>query len=429
MEQKKGKLTGTARVYRFSLCQMLKNKANLAFLILIIVVSVCAVPVAALTTGAGLLEEESPVIERVAVYNETEYHPKLEDVGEAVFFDAIPENALEGLGSREACVTISGDSLSGYEIRVLAPQDTELGEEALSRLCRQVTEAFEAARYEALGIKPEQMEGLMKGYRVERSSREEYLGEEQAGFEARFSIQYLYAVLVMMVSVFAVSYIVRSVIEEKSSKLVETLMVSVRPLALLAGKILAAMSYILILLCLAAAGFGLSWTVSGRFLDLGMVAELVKNMGLGAEILRLDGLTAAAILVSVALAYLVFSVLSGLAGACCSSMDDVEGANMKVILVIVGCYLISLTGAGTRGGWAVALAVCPVLSAFTGPALYMMGSVSFGVLALSWVLQALVIGGLLWFAARIYDSLLMYRGSRVKLSQLFAMAGRGGEGR
>ncbi len=301
------------------------------------------------------------------------------------------------------------------------------GEETLDQLAGEAEEAFWKARYEALGIEPEQMETLMKGYRVERSSREEYLGEEQAGWETRFSVQYLCAILVMMVSVFSVSYIVRSVIEEKASKLVETLMLSVRPLALLAGKILAALSYILILLCAAAAGAGLSWAVSGRLLDLEPVAKLLENAGLRPDLTRLSGLSAAAVLVSVVLACLLFSVLSGLSGACCSSMDDVEGVNMKVVLVIVGCYVISMAGAGLEGGWAAALAICPVLSVFTGPALYMMGSVGLPVLALSWALEALVTGVLLWFAARVYDSLLIYRGSRVRLRQLFSMAG--GKGR
>ena len=59
-----------------------------------------------------------------------------------------------------------------------------------------------------------------------------------------FAPAYAASILVMFISVLASSYIVRSVTEEKVSRLAETLIVSVDPFALALGKILAVLSYV-----------------------------------------------------------------------------------------------------------------------------------------------------------------------------------------
>ena len=78
---------------------------------------------------------------------------------------------------------------------------------------------------------------------MQSQSAEEYFASDQeANWETGYWTQMIYSILVLMVSIFSVSYIVRAVVEEKSSKLVETLLVSIRPLALILGKILAVMA-------------------------------------------------------------------------------------------------------------------------------------------------------------------------------------------
>lgn len=51
--------------------------------------------------------------------------------------------------------------------------------------------------------------------------------EKTAG--SGYVIQLVYAIVVLMVSIMSVSYIIRAVVEEKSSKLVEMLLLNVRP--------------------------------------------------------------------------------------------------------------------------------------------------------------------------------------------------------
>ncbi len=53
MKQYKGQLTGTGMVYRFTLTQFLKNKANMISLIIIILFSIASVPVTSLIGNSG----------------------------------------------------------------------------------------------------------------------------------------------------------------------------------------------------------------------------------------------------------------------------------------------------------------------------------------------------------------------------------------
>lgn len=68
---------------------------------------------------------------------------------------------------------------------------------------------------------------------------DEFMGRDVVDTDSRYSIQYAYSILVMIVCIFAATYIVRAILEEKSSKLVETLLVSIKSEDMILGKILA----------------------------------------------------------------------------------------------------------------------------------------------------------------------------------------------
>lgn len=242
-----------------------------------------------------------------------------------------------------------------------------------------------------------------------------------------FWVQYGYAIAVMILCMMTTSFLLRAIVEEKESRLVELLMVSVSPLALLGGKILAVMLYVTALLLLMVLGMLGSVLLSGLLFGAGAGTEVfaaaLPYLG-GAEgsVLRVVG-TVLVVLVSLLLAYLTLSIVGGIAGACCSSMDDVGSANGAVLLVVMGGYLFScIVGAVPSHGLAVFSSLCPILSLYCAPVQWAAGNVSLAVLLLSWLLQIAVIAALMLLCARVYRELIVQRGSRVKLKQLLAMA-------
>ena len=97
-----------------------------------------------------------------------------------------------------------------------------------------------------------------------------------------------YSIFVLMLCTFVSSYIIQKVIEEKASKLAELLMVSVKPLAMLLGKILAVMTYVFGLIVSLLAVMVASYAVTGRFADTSVVINQFTAMGINAESFRLS---------------------------------------------------------------------------------------------------------------------------------------------
>ena len=247
-----------------------------------------------------------------------------------------------------------------------------------------------------------------------------------------FWVQYGYAIVVMMLCMMSTAFLLRAVVEEKESKLVELLMVSVSPLALLGGKILAVMLYVAALLLLVLFGMGGSVLLAGLLFGPGTGAEALSAVlpyltGADGGILHAVG-TVLVVLVSLLLAYLTLSVVAGIAGACCSNMEDVGSANGAVLLIVMGGYLVScVVGVVPSHGLAVFASLCPILSLFCAPVQWAAGNVPLAVLLASWALQLIVIAALMLLCARVYRELIVHRGSRVKLKQLLKMAKGGAQ--
>lgn len=251
---------------------------------------------------------------------------------------------------------------------------------------------------------------------------EEFLKADEISFDARYMIQIVYSIVVLMVCVFACSFIIRSVVEEKSSKLVETLMVSVSSESLIIGKILGIMVFIFSMLALTAAGYGLSYVVTGLFLDTSVIGVKMAEMGITSEILTIGPGLAAVVVVSLLLAYMQFALIAALSGAGCSNIEDMEGANTASVLLLMAGYIVTIVASGFGSAPAVALSLCPFVSAFAAPTYYVTGDIGIGILMLSWAVQIVIIFAECKLSAKLYDSLIMYKGSRLKLTQMLKMA-------
>ena len=253
-----------------------------------------------------------------------------------------------------------------------------------------------------------------------------FTSRDDVSFDARYAIQYGYSILVMIVCLFSCTYIVRSIVEEKSSKLVESLMVSVKSEALILGKILAVMTFIFAMIAALIIGFGLSYVVTGMFMDTSVIGESLASMGITSDLLNIGPGLIVIALISLLLAYMIFALISALNGAGCSNMEDVEAANTTAVMVVMAGYLVSVIGTSFGSDPSLFLSLCPIVSAFSAPIYYVIGDIVLGVLIASWIIQIACILLIHKVSSKVYDSLIMYKGSRLKTGQILAMAGRKG---
>ena len=424
----KDSLKGTGRIYAFTLKQLLKSKSNRVTFIILALIAILAMPVMCAIMGNDAPPETSEI---TVVYFKTNtvYEIRTRDLGEyfaAVSFDQIDyyedTSVPEQLGPTELFVNLSSDpETHDLSLTILKSAEATVSDAEISLLGSALSDSFYMSRLEAFNVTSQQIDHVMSDFRFEVMNAAEYDSNE-AGFTASYAIQYAYAIILLIVSMFSIVYIIRAVIEEKSSKLVELLMVSVKPLALLAGKILAVMTFIFGTLLVVVLLFLLSLTVSGNVFDMTPITGAIDSMGISADLLNIGPVAFISVFVSLILAYMTFSILAGLSGTSCSAMEEVEQANMSVTFTLLGAYILSVFVSSLGSGpLAIAGSLVPVVSAFVAPVQYILGGIGFGMLAASWVIQIIVIALLAMFSSRVYRSLIMYSGSRVKLKLLLSM--------
>ena len=400
-------LSGTGQVYRFTLSQLLKSRANRVTLIIMVLLAAVSMPLTALLGGETPETSDTAGLASVRVDNRTDL--ALDFSGDAYWADT---DFSADAGEPDAVVTVTGDE-TGYQVAVNGSETADAGE--LSQLAETARQAVRDACLRAAGLSSRQLEALTAS-----------TGEEDS-HEDGFWVQYGYSILAMILCLMSASYVIRAVVEEKDSRLVELLLVSVKPMALLAGKILAVMAFTFGWLLAMLAGLGVSCGLTAGLMGPGVLQKQLSGLLAAVPRVQEDLWQVAGVLlvllVSLGLGYLTMSLIGGVAGACCSGMEEAGEATGPVMLLTMAGYLAScVVGAVPSGPVAVFSTLCPVVSIFCAPVQFAGGNVSFWLVLASWAIQAAVIWGLLTLASRVYAGLIVHRGSRVKLRELMSMA-------
>ncbi len=442
-------MRGVGQVYRFTLIQHLKSRANIVSLIIMLVLAILAVPLSTLMLGgmsgtsAGESIPEISTEAEVSVAGLTELYLYDElgyDIAQALVLpDEVKVTSLTKEMSTEQIDALSSTALyahvyvdvqvPGYMVQTYAPQEGTLTDVTVEGVSSSLLVALEAARNDRLSGSELLWLQRADGTYAEMGDLDSLLHpEEDVGFETGFAVEYLYAILTLMLCMMSSSYIIRAVVEEKSSKLIDLLMVSVHPLALLCGKVLAMMTAVFgTLLAVFGAG-ALSGVVCGRVMDTSVIGGGLGEMGISLSMLNLGWETGVIVLISLILSYLTYSLISGIAGASCASMNDMEGAMLGVTFTVLAGYIASCAVAGIPGkGIAIASSLIPFVSSFCAPVQFVLGRIGWPILLLSWLIQSLMVMLLAKLGAKVYRDLILHKGRRLRWRQIFQMArGKGG---
>lgn len=425
------RFAGTGQVFSFTLRQFLRSRANLLSVLFTVLAVLVSMPLMTYVQGGEVEEANRAPFATIGVSNQTDLTLDLTLLTQDEYWSEV--TFLDPPRSADAGVNITFEN-GGYLVTVTS---AEAGEElALDRLQWDMVHCVDMARIAAAGITDAQLEILWSDYNVVLPWTEDPLPmpEEDMvvevdgdGLMDSFWIQYGYAIAVMMLCLLSASYIIRAVIEEKGSKLIELLLLSVQPLALLTGKILAAMVYAFGMLLVLVAAWAGSLALTAVLFGAQSVENITSVLQSLLPALQTDGLhlleLAVVLLVSLLLGYLTMGIIGGLSGACCSSMDDAGSASGTVTLITMAGYIGACAVGAVPGGTAALISsLCPILSMFCAPVRFVQGEIGWGVLALSWLIQLALVAALAWLSARVYADLVIHRGNRVKWKQLLAMA-------
>ena len=218
----------------------------------------------------------------------------------------------------------------------------------------------------------------------------------------------LAAVLVLYGQLFGYGvWVATGVIEEKSSRVVEVLLSTIRARHLMAGKI---------------AGIG-----TLGLLQLILIAIFAVSLATvtGAIDIPADSLSAAALTVGwFVLGFSFYAALFAVAGALVSRMEELQNAIVPINLVVFASFFISIGAVDDPdSGIAKVASLLPISSALAMPVRMVLGS------ATTWEVVAslaIVIGStalLVPLAGRVYAGAILRTGGRVKVRDAWRAAG------
>lgn len=193
-----------------------------------------------------------------------------------------------------------------------------------------------------------------------------------------------------------------SVIEEKATRVVELLLVTVRPNALLAGKVL------------GVGALGLA-----QLLAVGVAAVAAQALTSASA---LPDATAEAFALTVLWFLLGYGLYAGayaLTGSLVSSQEDVQSASGPITAVLVGSYFVAITAAQDPDGTLASVcAFVPPVAPMVVPTRVVLGHMGLPELALAVVVALLAIVGTVRVAAIAYERAILRTGAPAKLRSL-----------
>ncbi len=360
--------------------------------------------------------------------------------------ELIAELSDEEAGAVLAAVSADEEDgeIVGYSVRTYYSPDTD--SDSVDGITSIVVSLMKYRNMLNLGVAPEDFAQTQRYY---TTSKIEAGSDEWSIFESL--INYIVPIvfsLILFIFIFAYGQTVaQSIATEKSSRVMELLLTSVRPLAVVIGKVLAmGLVSILQFLLLGIVGV-LTFIATAPF---GIGGDLIKLMqdsslqtGENAEIAQalsssfgsLSPLTFILILVIFILGFLFFALIAALVGASVGRMEDLAQAMQPYSLLgVLGFYLAYFpvmfnadsfeNGAASSNPMQVFSYYFPISSPFSLPSALLLGSLSLPqVLAAMLILAAFVVLVAV-IVARVYEMIILHTGSRLKFGDIIKMAGK-----
>lgn len=134
-----------------------------------------------------------------------------------------------------AVLVIPPDALDSHAVEYRSLNVSDI--ESISRLERRVSDIISEFKISHAGLDPAKVDELTRstGMRTVRISE---AGEEESGFLESFGLSYVFLIMLMIMILTSGQMLVRSLVEEKSNRIIEILISSCSPMDLMFGKIL-----------------------------------------------------------------------------------------------------------------------------------------------------------------------------------------------
>jgi ABC-2 type transport system permease protein len=200
------------------------------------------------------------------------------------------------------------------------------------------------------------------------------------------------------------TWLLMGVVEEKSSRVIEVLLSTLRPVQLLAGKVV---------------GIGATAFIQSALI---VAAVLISGAASGSDLLHgSTPLTVVVILAWLVLAYGFYCWIWAAAGSLVERQSQVQSLAFPLQLPVIFGYIVSLIAlaSGNASTLVKVLAYLPPTAPFAMPTLVTLGQATWWEDLLSAGITIVAIAGVVRLSSYVYYQAILQTGGRVRLAQIF----------
>ena len=276
-----------------------------------------------------------------------------------------------------------------------------------------ISEMVNAARLEREGVNP----ALVASARIHVDlDSKKISGGKETGESAgqSFALAYFMGIILYMAILLYGINVMSSVLEEKTTKIVEVLVSSLRPFQLLLGKVIGvgAVSIFQFLI----------WGVSTRLI-ISQRRHLPGGGGVDAgglfQMPHVTPSTAVVFILYFLGGFLLYSSMFAAVGAMSSNEQEARQAQQPVVMLLVASFISMFAMLNDPGSTlSVTLSMIPFSAPIAMPVRWAAGNLPLSEVALSLGILTLAILGVTWVASRIYRVGILMTGKRPNLKEL-----------
>lgn len=448
---KKSEFRGFSQVFKFTLIQTVRQKSYYITLIIMLLFSALAFPVMSILNGGGDSGDSSEnMIEEALVSYDNVYFVN-NITSEKVSLESLKESQeyysdIKIIDSNEDVETLckkirkenedavvvsleSNQQTGGYVFKLYYDPASKVSDAAINNLASDVGSWFEDYKLELQGIDEDTVSKISKGISVEVNDYENYEADKEGASvisETDYNLVYAVLMVFYMIIILAASLVANKVVEEKSNRIVEYLMTTVRPMALMLGKIIAMLvASVMEVVAIIAVG-AISNYITNTFISP-VSSDILANVISENALESIQPLNILLCVLIMAVGIVIYGLIAGLFGASVSRTEDTQqGLKTFSILILLAFFaaIASQTMMSTVGinGFVKFTMYFPFTSVMVLPGLILIGKATVVDIIISVVIMVVTTLILLWAISLVYETVIVMNGNPIKFGKMIEIA-------
>lgn len=450
---KRNVMKGTGSVFRFTLADLCMSKGWLLSTILLIVILLYGVPLLMylIFSVSGEDSAEDSKISSVYICDETAGEVDYSYLKERGYADATytayqsVEDAKAAIADKDETLVVrisSEDMTEGFDVVVYLPEETELSKDAAHAYTDFLLENFDGVKQQKANASEEMTAILSKEIHTSAT----VLDAEGKPVESENMMEDLLLMIIPFFVVMVIYMMVlmygqqlgNSILLEKTNKLMDTMLISIHPFALILGKlsavVVSAVLQFMLWIFAGLGGFAAGFVFIAPSLFQGTSAadsEAAVSEGAGSLLLEvfsgekyftLPGI--AWTLAIIVVGFLLYLSLASISGALSSKPEDLGKTNIIFVMALVVSFFMCLNmdsenmSLVSNAAW---LRYFPFTAMLVMPGKLLTGEFTHLEAFLSTLCIFVSAILLVYVAAMLYQLLVLYRGNPPSIKQLIAM--------